>query len=114
MQILRKNGCLKPITWKELENGCWECTSHGKVGRGYAQIKPYGEKRTLVTRYLYEQLFGEIPDGMVVMHKCDNPKCINPEHLKLGTYADNVEDMKVKNRGKNHKGYNVLPNGGHI
>jgi hypothetical protein len=54
---------------------------------------------------------GSVP---VMVKLVGDMQCINPEHLKLGTYADNVEDMKVKNRGKNHKGYNVLPNGGHI
>jgi hypothetical protein len=51
-------------------------------------------------RLSYEINKGEIPSGMVVMHKCDRPQCINPDHLELGTQADNVADMHAKRRNK--------------
>lgn len=51
-------------------------------------------------RHFYEECFGEIPDGFVVMHKCDNKLCVNPEHLQLGTASENIKDMWRKGRGK--------------
>jgi hypothetical protein len=49
-------------------------------------------------RYIYQECFGEIPEGMVVRHLCNNPSCINPEHLKIGTPYDNVQDRVKANR----------------
>jgi hypothetical protein len=47
---------------------------------------------------VYEECFGEIPDGLVVRHKCDVPMCINPEHLELGTPKENAIDKVVRGR----------------
>ena len=90
----------KPITWEENENGCWVCVSHSLDIWGYAQIS-INNKGKRVHRYLYEEYFGEIPEGLVVRHKCDNPACINPEHLELGTHQDNVNDKLSRNRQAN-------------
>jgi hypothetical protein len=87
----------KPYEFKITDSGCWECTSHRKDKCGYIKITFDGISNRL-HRYLYETLFGEIPKGYVVMHKCDNPSCINPEHLTIGTHSDNMKDMVIKNR----------------
>jgi hypothetical protein len=80
----------------KLPAGCWVWTG-SVVGYGYGQIKVNG--RQLKThRYVYEQLVGDIPDGMFVCHKCDNPPCCNPDHLFLGTPRDNTQDMVQKGR----------------
>jgi hypothetical protein len=55
-------------------------------------------KRTSAHRAVWMHLHGEIPEGMVVMHSCDNPECTNPKHLFLGTYSDNMQDMTNKGR----------------
>jgi len=78
------------------ENGCIEWTKQ-KDKNGYGRIsikdKPYP-----VHRVSYETYIGEIKPGLLVLHKCDNPSCFNPEHLFLGTNKDNMEDMTKKGR----------------
>jgi len=49
-------------------------------------------------RYVYELNYGDIPDGMHVLHSCDNPSCINIDHLRVGTNQDNVDDRTKRNR----------------
>lgn len=87
----------KPIEWVVNGNGCFVCVSHSKDKTGYARYRANG-KLTRLHVYVYEQMFGSKPKGFVVMHKCDNPTCINPEHLMLGTQKENVHDMINKNR----------------
>lgn len=83
------------------ENGCFNCTSHKKGKWGHCMTS-YNGVSMGVYRHIYIECFGEIPDGMIVRHKCDNGSCINPEHLELGTEQDNKDDM-VK-RGRSVKG----------
>jgi len=87
----------KAIKYTVNENDCWEVTNYFKTKDGYTHVKRNG-KRIRTHRYSYEIHKGKIPDGMVVRHKCDNPCCINPEHLVCGSQTDNTEDMVSRGR----------------
>ena len=92
----------KKVEWKITSKGCFEVTSHSKV-RKYPVIRDmFMDRLEYMNRYYYKELFGEIPEGLVVRHKCDNPACVNPEHLELGTHQDNTND-KIK-RGRFRQG----------
>jgi hypothetical protein len=76
---------------------CWLWTA-SLNNKGYGKIGE-GKKILLAHRVSWELHFGPIPDRLCVLHKCDNPKCVNPDHLFLGTQKDNAQDMVRKNRG---------------
>jgi hypothetical protein len=74
--------------------GCLNASGYGNITVTSGGIR----KSKLAHRVSYEAHFGSIPEGLVVMHSCDNPACIEPEHLSVGTQLDNVTDMIQKNR----------------
>lgn len=82
-------------------SGCWEWM--GTTRNGYGRItvgsRTDGSRRTEAAHRLsYILKYGEIPEGMEVCHRCDNRKCINPDHLFLGTRQDNINDREKKGR----------------
>lgn len=77
---------------------CWPWTA-ATDGHGYGAIAASGQRRTLQAhRVAYALKNGPIPDGLKVLHRCDNPACCNPTHLWAGTQADNMRDMGAKGR----------------
>lgn len=75
---------------------CWEWLGH-RNRWGYGAFWLNG-KHLRAHRFVYELIHGPIPDGLVVMHSCDNPACVRPDHLSLGTHRDNWLDSKKKGR----------------
>ena len=73
-----------------VESGCWEWNRYRMPG-GYGRIRHEGHM-WLAHRLSYRAFNGDIPDGLVVRHKCDNRCCVNPDHLEVGTQKDNVHD----------------------
>jgi hypothetical protein len=86
------------------ENGCIICISHFKNKDGYVLINVDGKTKSL-HRHTYELVYGEIPEGLVIRHKCDNPTCFNIEHLEVGTNYDNVRDRVERGRGLKGEGH---------
>lgn len=90
---------MKPIQYiKDALNGCWLVISHKANHSGYIPVRR--QKHFLAHRYNFILHKGVIPNGMFVLHTCDNPACINPEHLWLGTIKDNNQDRHNKGHTK--------------
>ena len=82
--------------------GCWNWTL--STANGYGQASFRGSQR-LAHIQSFIAFVGDVPDGMILRHKCDNRRCCNPEHLQLGTKADNSNDMVLRGRsarGESH------------
>jgi predicted XRE-type DNA-binding protein len=95
----------KPILYKINDDGCWECVSRKLGSCGYIYIH-HNDKQIRLHRYVFEKEVGPIVEGNVILHKCDNRKCFNPNHLQQGTQIENVLDMYQKGRSYDKSGSN--------
>ena len=93
----------KPLStrlWKQVKktDHCWIWCGYVNED-GYGRIRPdTTSPKVGVHRLSWILHFGEVPEGLLVCHTCDNPACVRPDHLFLGTVQDNVNDMKAKGR----------------
>ncbi len=82
---------------KVMPSGCWEFEG-SRLPFGYGQISNPGGIPKRTHCLMWEIVFGPIPEGLCVLHTCDNPPCCNPAHLFLGTRTDNAADKVAKGR----------------
>jgi hypothetical protein len=108
-----RRGKFSPVEdriWSKVDtsdpDGCWPWT--GAMRHAYGEIMVDG-KKTYAHRAMYEMLRGKLEQGQVVMHKCDNPACVRPDHLIEGTQRDNLVDMSDKGRWGNQTRVNQEP-----
>lgn len=91
--------------WEKVDirdkDSCWNWKA-GVNSKGYGQFR-FQKKMCLATRMALVFTDGEVPDDLCVLHKCDNPLCVNPEHLYIGTMKDNAQDREIRGRGNHCK-----------
>lgn len=90
---------LKIVGWDVTASGCWEWRGQ-KSEKGYGVFNAHrlGYVYARAHRAMWEMRNGLIPDGLVIRHRCDNPPCVNPDHLDVGTVAQNQADMVERGR----------------
>jgi len=93
---------IKKNSTTDTKTGCWNwnfsCDKSGYARchlRRYPKVKNYALK---VSRVCYLVFYGEIPEDLLVLHHCDNRKCVNPQHLHTGTHQDNMDEMAARGR----------------
>jgi hypothetical protein len=103
-----KNKFYSKVLIPSSEEGCMEYIGQrrkGKENYGYFNARPSLIYMT-AHRFSYILYYGEIPENMCILHKCDNPPCVRPDHLILGTHVDNIIDRN--NKGRTAKGINKV------
>lgn len=97
----RRNLFFSNVLIPESEDGCMIWISSKRRGYGRFLVN---DKNINAHRFSYELFVGEIPEKMIVLHKCDNPSCVRPDHLEIGTHQDNARDTVSKHRHKAMRG----------
>lgn len=94
--------------WSNVDRSgsCWNW-KRCRTPQGYGKVRITGHGWELAPRICWKIIHGHIPNGLHILHKCDNPPCVNPEHLFLGTILDNARDRETKGRGNQAKGEKV-------
>jgi len=83
---------------KNHPSGCWVWTASCN-NREYGMFRPGGSApKKLAHRLSFEDTYGPIPQGKLILHSCDNPRCVNPAHLRVGDHRENVADMDARKR----------------
>lgn len=89
---------------------CWLWTAATqRGGYGVVGLGRKGQGQRGAHRVSFELAFGPIPKGMSVLHRCDTPACVRPDHLFLGTQRDNIRDMELKGRANRDGGRKITP-----
>lgn len=90
-----------PRFWKKVavrgRDDCWEWQGV-RFSNGYGCIVIKNHQRAMTHRVAYELAYGPIPEGMHILHSCDNPPCCNPAHLRTGTAQENYQDARLRGR----------------
>jgi hypothetical protein len=101
---------LRTAHWDK-DTPCWEWPGQ-KNKHGYGIIDREDEEY-FAHRLIYKTLVGKLIDGLCIMHRCDNPSCVNPAHLVQGTWAENNKDRAAKGRSGKHRALKTHCKRGH-
>ena len=97
-QYLKKRAEMRFWVNVKKSDGCWLWIGRHRTDKGYGRIH-FGSRYVMATRFLWETILGRhIPEDYQMLHRCDVPACVNPDHLFVGTRSDNMRDSVSKGR----------------